>query len=216
MVKQLKWSWAIWILTIIAGLAAISFADPSAQVPVHWNAAGEVDGTANPVRAFLFAPGFQLLILGIFSFITKLEPRKENLENSQKAVKAIVLSVILLLAAIQLLMIAQLFSPGLIGPNVIYSGIGLSLAVMGNYFGKLRSSFFIGIRTPWTLSSDTVWKKTHRLGGKLMVTGGLLLFVASLVLPTPYMVFAVFGLIIPSALVPAVYSWVLWRNEQEK
>jgi len=214
MFKRLKWSWLIFVVTALAGVTAALIVDPTAEVPVHWNAAGEVDGTANPIEAFSFAPAFQLLLLVIFSFISKIEPRRENLKNSMKAVSAVVMSVTLLLALIQALMISQLFSPNLIGPNAIFAGIGLMLAVMGNYFGKLRSSFFIGIRTPWTLSSDTVWKKTHRLGGKMMVAGGLLLFLVSLFLPTPYMVYAVFATVIPATLVPAAYSWLLWHREQ--
>lgn len=214
MVKQLKWSWFIFAITLAAGLISIYLADPASEVPVHWNAHGEVDKTAPPMEAFMLIPGVQLLTLLIFAVIKKLEPRRENIENSGKAIQAFVLAVSCLMLLVQGIIIAGLFSPELIGINILFAGLGLMFAVMGNYFGKLRSSFFIGIRTPWTLSSDTVWKKTHRLAGKLMVAAGLLLFVLSFVLPNSFMVYALLATIIPAALVPAAYSWVLWQQEQ--
>lgn len=214
MVKQLKWSWFVFAITLAAGLVSVYLADPASEVPVHWNASGEVDRMASPMEAFLLIPGIQLLTLLIFAVIKKLEPRRENIENSGKAIQAVVLAVTCLMLLIQGIMIAGLFRPELIGINILFAGMGLMFAVMGNYLGKLRSSFFIGIRTPWTLSSETVWKKTHRLGGKLMVAAGLILFVLSFVLPQSYMVYALLATVMPASLGSAIYSWVLWQQEQ--
>jgi uncharacterized membrane protein len=87
--------------------------------------------------------------------------------------------------------------------------------MIGNQLGKSRSMYLIGFRTPWTLASEDVWVKTHRLAGKLMAVGGLLLLPAAL-LPLPSGVVAtLLGVIIGvAAVVPFVYSYLLWRKER--
>jgi uncharacterized membrane protein len=87
--------------------------------------------------------------------------------------------------------------------------------LIGNQLGKSRRMYLVGIRTPWTLASEEVWIKTHRLGGKLMVAGGLLIFVSAFVpLPSGLRagLFAV-GIAVMVG-VPVVYSYWLWRREK--
>ncbi|MEJ7776688.1 MAG: SdpI family protein [Sphingomicrobium sp.] len=87
--------------------------------------------------------------------------------------------------------------------------------LIGNQLGKSRSMYLIGIRTPWTLASEEVWIKTHRLAGKLMVAGGLLLIVAAfLPLPPALVAAATVGIIAIAVGVPLVYSFLLWRRER--
>ena len=91
----------------------------------------------------------------------------------------------------------------------IPAAAGLLLVVSGNYMGKFRRNFFIGIRTPWTLASDEVWLRTHRLGAKTFVIGGLLVTLgACLSLGKAFMV-AVIG---AAAAIPILYSFVIYRR----
>ncbi len=113
------------------------------------------------------------------------------------------------------MIISTAFELATISINTLIGGIGIMFAIIGNYFGKLQSSFFIGIRTPWTLSSDTVWRKTHRLAGKLFVVAGLLVFVFSFLIAKENLQYLIIGMILPSALFPLGYSWFIWRKEQE-
>ena len=182
MIKRLKWSWVIAALTVLLGAFALSQVDPNTQIPIHWDIDGNVDRTASAWIGFLIIPGIQALLLVMFSSLPYLEPRQKNLEDSAKAFKALIFAITLLQLLIQGMIVDQALGWGYLGFNAVFFGIGLLLMVMGNYFSKLRSSFFIGIRTPWTLSSETVWQKTHRLGGRLFVVTGLLLAAASLIL----------------------------------
>jgi uncharacterized membrane protein len=86
---------------------------------------------------------------------------------------------------------------------------GLLLAVIGNYFGTLRRNRWIGIRTPWTLADEEVWRRTHRMGAWLAVAGGALTCVSALA-GAPFAV--MFAPTATAALVPAVYSYVIYRR----
>jgi uncharacterized membrane protein len=93
--------------------------------------------------------------------------------------------------------------------EVIIAGVGLLFVVIGNYLGKVRKNFFIGIRTPWTLASDEVWNRTHRMGGKLFMLSGVIIWLGALLrLPLTWTVGVAVGLV----LIPVVYSYFLYRQ----
>jgi hypothetical protein len=94
-------------------------------------------------------------------------------------------------------------------------GIGLLFVVIGNYLTRVEPNWFVGIRTPWTLSSDKVWRKTHRTGGWLMVIGGLA-FALGAFLPPGALLPLLIATIVVVAVFPIVQSYVLWKREQPK
>ncbi len=99
--------------------------------------------------------------------------------------------------------------------KVAQPALGIAFVVIGNYLGKMRSNFTCGIRTPWTLSSELSWNKTHRLGGRLFFVFGLVM----LVLPfTPIPMHAGWGIFVCgallSAIIPAVYSYFIWKQDK--
>ena len=216
MTLQFRAGWAILVLTIATAIVAYLNSDSAAQIATHWDSQGNANGYSGPLVAFFMMPFIQIIMLAVFSSLKVLEPRASNLEKSKKAINAVVTSVTGLLLVVQAIIIDQAFEFGLLGTNVIFAGIGVILMVMGNYFGKLKSSFFIGIRTPWTLSSETVWQKTHRLGGKLFVIAGAICSATAFLLPSELMASVVVFVIVPSALIPVVYSWYLWRKQQSE
>ena len=93
--------------------------------------------------------------------------------------------------------------------RAIPAGVGLLLVVLGNFMGKLTKNFFVGIRTPWTLASDEVWLRTHRLGGKLFVLAGAGLFVAGL---SGAGHVAILLAVVVAAGIPVAYSYVVYRK----
>ena len=101
--------------------------------------------------------------------------------------------------------------------NVILSGVLILFMVLGNYFGKLRPNYFVGIRTPWTLENETVWLKTHRLGGKVWVYGSLIMLIAKFLLPMePFFIFIFIGFTLIIALIPIVYSYLLYKKMEKE
>ncbi|MEL7298668.1 MAG: SdpI family protein, partial [Pseudomonadota bacterium] len=88
-------------------------------------------------------------------------------------------------------------------------GVGLLFVVLGNYMGKLRKNFFIGIRTPWTLASDEVWARTHRLGGYLFVAAGIGLMLSAFIGMNAWLITT---LALGAGLIPVAYSFLLYRK----
>ena len=123
------------------------------------------------------------------------------------------LSILLVSVAVQLAIISVALHWRIHGTSFVLGGMGAMLAMMGNQFGKSRSMYLIGIRTPWTLASEEVWIKTHRLSGKLFVIGGLVVFAAAF-MPVPIgMIVTLFLIVIMVAvLFPVGYSYILWRR----
>ena len=98
--------------------------------------------------------------------------------------------------------------------GLLLGGIGLLLFILGVALGEVRSNFFIGFRTPWTLSSEEVWRRTHQLGRWLLMGGGALIIVLSLLLEGQAMFVALLAILAVVALVPTVYSYLVWRQER--
>jgi len=93
--------------------------------------------------------------------------------------------------------------------SIVPLGVGLLFLILGNYMGKVRKNFFIGTRTPWTLASDEVWARTHRLGGWVFMLSGILLMGAAFL---PGMMIPLVVAVVIAAFAPVVYSYVLYRR----
>ena len=211
---KFKSAWAIAALTFIAGIAGVALLGTDTQVPIHWTLDGEVDRTTSPLGALMLVPGIQLFILLIFSLLKYFEPRKENLQKSAKAIAATATAITSFMAMIETGLLLEAFGYHVFAGNYILVGLGVFLAILGNYMSKLRSGFFVGIRTPWTLSSETVWQKTHRLGGRLFVAAGILIALSALLLPPVISLKLMIGIVLITALLPVLYSWYAWRIEK--
>jgi uncharacterized membrane protein len=184
-------------------------------LPTHWNIHGDPDQFSDKWTALLIpvlvAGGTSLL----FYILPAIESRREGLRRSQGLYQAAWIAMLIFSILLQLSVVSVAFGWSIHGTSFVLAGIGLLFAMIGNQLGKSRSMYLIGIRTPWTLASEEVWIKTHRLGGKLFVGGGLLLFVAAF-LPLPSGVIgSLLGLVIGTLVViPIAYSFVLWRRER--
>jgi uncharacterized membrane protein len=100
-----------------------------------------------------------------------------------------------------------------INPILLYGSMGALFAIFGNYFQTVRPNYFIGIRTPWTLENEQVWKKTHRLGGRLWIAGGVLIAIFAFFINNKQMFFIIFGLILfIMIIVPIVFSYTEFRK----
>jgi len=180
-------------------------------VPVHWNIAGEVDRYGSRFEGAFILPIVVTAMYLLFLFIPLIDPKKEKYQQFQNVYHIFRYILILIMWVIYLIA-----SFNGLGYNIrveiwIPLTIGVLFLILGNYMGKIKSNWFMGIRTPWTLSNDEVWNKTHRLGGKLFMLMGLLLMLSP-VLPWQSLTLT---LIIPVsiiALVPVVYSYLLYRK----
>lgn len=207
-----KWIPPLLILATMAFAAAIYDRLPE-RMPIHWNARGEVDGYGSRFWGAFGLPAFLILIWAILRAVPYIDPRKENIEKFRGAYETMVIAVIALMCLIQVAVLGNALGWPISVGRVVPSVVGALFVVLGNLLPRFRSNFFMGIRTPWTLSSETVWTKTHRFGGYFMVVVGFLLVIAGLTGSSLWITIAIAGGVTLAVSV-ILYSYILWRGEQ--
>jgi len=185
------------------------------QLVIHWDAAGNPNGYASKGLALLLLPILALAVALLLAAIPQIEPRRLNLAQSGKPYLAAWTGIMVVLAGAQLLIVLAAVGRPANSVTIASLLVGGLLIVIGNYLGKARSNFFFGIRTPWTLSSDLSWDKTHRLGGRVFVATGAAMILAGLTRSGT--VFAVvLGILLALIAVVTVYSYFVWRGDPLK
>lgn len=186
-----------------------------AQVPVHWNAAGDVDRYAGRLQGTGLLVLITAGVVGLLLALPRIEPRRANLRRSATAYRVSFHGVLAVLGGIHLMTLATALGRDVNLSRTVPLVIGGLLVVIGNVLPKTRSTFTIGIRTPWTLSSEHTWRRTHRVAGWAFVGVGLLTIVIGLLWPASAM-----GVIGPTAAVLAlgvmVYSYIVWRSAPDR
>lgn len=207
----MRWLPAVLVVTAFAltGLAYSSLPD---TVPIHWNLAGEVDRTAPKFPGVFIMPVVILIAAMTFEAVPRISPRGYDLDAQSRGFRAIKLVSLLFVFALHVLTLAATAGFPIRLTLFIPIGLGLLFIVIGNYLGTLQRNFFAGIRTPWTLASDDVWFRTHRLGGRLFMIGGALLMFAGLLGPDGIL-YGLIGVIAIVVVVPVVYSYVTSRSQ---
>jgi uncharacterized membrane protein len=150
-------------------------------IPVHYGINGLPDRYGGKLEGLLAIPLLGMGLTALFSILPCLEPRSDHLLRSKKAYFVTALSSMILLLSLHTAIILQALGWRINVATVAAVGVSILLAVIGNYLSKVRSNFSFGIRTPWTLSSEQSWNKTHRLGGRLLFTLGISGTIAALV-----------------------------------
>ena len=181
------------------------------KVPLHWNIEGEIDRYGEKSELILIPLLLPLLIYVLFTIIPKIDPKKKikNMGNKYTILKSI---MTIFMSALAMIIIYAALNETLYNPNYIVLLIGILFALLGNYFKTLRANYFIGIKTPWTLENETVWKETHKLAGELWFAGGLLIVLTSILLDkkTNFTLFAVITVFI--TVIPVVYSYIKYQS----
>jgi uncharacterized membrane protein len=181
-------------------------------VPSHWNIKGEIDDYSSKSFALLIFPCMNLLLYFILFFIPRIDPRKKNYDLFNSSYQNIRLIVHLFFVGVHVFIMHATITHEMGGLNFFIASIGLFFALLGNYMRTMRSNFFVGIRTPWTLSNEEVWKQTHALGGRIWFYGGLLIAVVCLFLPDVAAAFVMIAGIIILAFIPIVYSYIKYKE----
>jgi uncharacterized membrane protein len=202
------------LCVVIAAVAVYGFASvpDGARIPTHWGLSGHADGYSRKTFGLLFPVTMAIGFTAFMVALPVIDPRRRNIEQSSKATVALTTAFDAFLLVILIVGIRS--GRGVDGgaDRVIPVVVALLLIVFGNYMGKLRSNFFVGIRTPWTLSSDRVWAITHRLGGRLFVFVGVVTLAVALAAPSAAAAVMIVG-ILGVVAVTSVYSYVAFRRD---
>lgn len=198
--------WLIMALPVIYLL--IVWNQVPAEIPSHWNISGEVDGYAKPWVFPLILVGVYLLML----VVPRIDPRKQNYDIFSRSYYLIRIGIMTFLSLIFGISIAV--STGIDFPmnRVVVMAVLALISFMGNYLGTIRTNWFIGIRTPWTLENEQVWRKTHLLAGRFWFWGGLLGILLMFVLPATLFFGLLIAIVVIISLIPILYSYFLHKN----
>jgi uncharacterized membrane protein len=183
------------------------------QVPTHFNVRGEPDDwTARTFAAFMM-PVFAIALVGLFNVFPKISPRRQNLDRFSDTYWLIANLAIAFICALHVLVLGRALGWPVDITSATLLGVGIMFMVMGNVLPRTRSNWWMGIRTPWTMESENVWRATHRLAGKTFMVGGAVTVVAAL-LPIALRPWVAIGALAVAGFIPVIYSYLYWRRER--
>jgi uncharacterized membrane protein len=181
------------------------------RVVSHWNAAGQADGYMSKLWGLGLIPLIMTGFVALLAVLPRIDPYKKNYEKFGDYYEGFILLFVLFMLAIQVQII--LWSTGYqISPNLTFPIlIGILFIYIGFLLGHAEQNWFVGIRTPWTLSSETVWKKTHEIGGKLFKIAGVIAFAG--VLAGEYAMWFILVPALAVAVFTVAYSYFEFQKE---
>ncbi len=201
-------------ITYIFITLKVFYAQLPEMIPSHFNSQGIADGYA-PKDLFIF--GMFGIIVGVYlllTFIPFIDPLRKKIEHRY--------TVILLMRDIIVYFLFFVYGMSLYAAHtgrleihIFGVGLGLFFLLLGNYLPRVPQNWFIGIRSPWTMSSEVVWKKTHILGGWLFILMGFVMIILSLLKID--LLFAMVGLVLPvSIFIGFIYPFWLYKKIQKE
>jgi uncharacterized membrane protein len=183
------------------------------QMASHWNINDQVDGYMPRSLGVFMLPLISLGTFLLFLLIPNIDPLKANIARFREVFNLFIVLIIAFMVYIHALTL--LWSLGYTGfgmSRAMLPALGLLFIFIGYMLRKAKRNFFIGIRTPWTLSSDKVWDETHRLGAVLFMISGVLAFIGAFFGgTTAFWLF--FAPLMGSAIFLVIYSYMLYKQE---
>ncbi|MBU1238297.1 SdpI family protein [Myxococcota bacterium] len=206
--KTAKWTLPIYSISLLA--TALLYSRLPSRIPIHWNISGEVDRLGPRPMIFLLA-ALPFIIEAVFMVLPMLDPRKANYKKHERAYSALRIAVGMFMVSIHwVTMLYSLGSPVSVS-LLVPMGVGILFMVIGNFLPQVKPNWFVGIRLPWTLADDKVWKQTHRLGGWLFTILGVLTLASAIISPRVSFIVLLGGIVLLLATT-VLYSLTLYRR----
>jgi uncharacterized membrane protein len=203
------------VTAVAAGVSLWAYPRLPETVATHWDLQGVPDGYSSRYWGVGLMPLVILAMTGLFNVLPKMDPRRENYAKFLDSYWLIANAILVFLGLTHFLILANGLGYTVQVDRLLPLGVGLLFAFLGNYLTRIEPNWFIGIRTPWTLSSDTVWRKTHRTGGWLFVIGGIVMAAGAFAPRGAFLPLFITTLVVV-VLIPVVQSYVLWKRERGK
>jgi uncharacterized membrane protein len=207
-----KW---IPLLIIAAAVIASAVVYPKLPltIPTHWDMLGRPNGWSSRLWGAWVMPIFLVVLWAFMRVLPRIDPRGSNYAKFGGAYEGIIVSIMLFMLGMHIIILRAALGYPVAMERVLPIGLGVLFIAIGNLLPRARPNWFIGIRTPWTLSSDRVWEKTHRFGGHVFVGAGILMVLSALV-TAPWAPVVLFTIIVLCTASVLIYSYVEWKREQ--
>ncbi len=195
-------------------LTAILYPSLPEQIPLNW----DIDGTVSygdKYQIFLMC-GMAVLFAFMFDILPKIDPRKKNYHKFGGFYDGFCVFMQGFLLMMTGIVLTESFRPGtLLVPLIVMLSIGILFLFIGNFMPKIKSNFYMGIKTPWALSSEEVWRKTHRLGGKCYCIAGIIMILCAFLPNQTFAFWSTMVCVIIASIIPTVMSYIWWKQEQQ-
>jgi len=206
-----------WFGLVVAALGAVvsvwAYGRLPETVATHWNLQGTPDGFSSRIWAVVLMPLVTVGLTSLFNVLPRVDPRRENYAKFLDSYWLIANAILVFTGVVHGLILANGLGYTVQVDRLLPVGVGLLFVFLGNYLTRVEPNWFIGVRTPWTLSSDTVWRKVHRTAGWLFVIAGIVIAAGAFAPRSAFMPLFVVT-IVAAAGIPVAQSYVLWKREQ--
>ncbi|MEN6350635.1 MAG: SdpI family protein [Syntrophomonas sp.] len=213
--KTVRRDWPLWLL--MAGLlisAIVVYPHLPERVPGHWNIHGEVDDYYSRSFGAFFPPLMAIGLYLMMLFFPLIDPQRGNYRRFTGAYTFLRWGLVVFFGVFYVATILVALGYQIDIALAVKAMVSVLFIIIGNFMGQFRHNYFVGIKTPWTLASEAVWRGTHRLGGRIWVVGGLVCLAVSFV-NSLWGAVVFFTAIMFIALTPIVYSYFLFKKLSE-
>jgi uncharacterized membrane protein len=203
------------VSAVAAGLAGWFLLNVKGDIPINWDAMGEVTAYG-PSWMILIFPLISVLASLLMYYLPKLDPKGENIKKSGALLSSMMVVVAVMMLGLQVITIAVTKGVEVLDIGLFINlSLGLLFMVIGYYMPSIKHNYMMGIRTPWTIANEKVWNKTHKISGKWFVASGVL-FLVGVLLPAPCNLYVPLGFMMAVVVGVALYSYVLFRKITNK
>lgn len=204
------------VMTVIPWVyLAYIWNDLPQTIPTHFGINGLPDKFGEKIE-IIIAPAILgivgLLIYFILQNIHKIDPKKKYTPGNSVLMKKLSVILIILLSFVSLLIVYSSLKSKITGIPLLFCGLSLFLAYIGNLMHSIKPNYFAGIRVPWTLENEDNWRKTHQLASKIWFAGGIILALLSLILNLKILFIVFMICIFTMSMIPIIYSYALYKK----
>ncbi|NOK57569.1 MAG: hypothetical protein GFH27_549303n165 [Chloroflexi bacterium AL-W] len=205
-----RWFAPVCILVMVIFSVAIYHRLPK-QLPAHWSASGAVI-MGDRLSGVVSLPVVTTLVWLLLSVLPRFDPRRNSYDSFIGTYRLMTNATILFLAGLYIATLGAALGWSISVPQIALVGSGLLLVVVGNEMGRVHMSSFVGVRTRWTMSDPEVWRRTNRVGARLMFVTGLLIVLVGLFSPVDIALPIMLAMIVSTTLFLLWYSYHLSRQ----
>ncbi len=213
--KLLRLTFPFIMMTIPFAYLAYLWTDLPEKIPTHFNAYGLADKFGKKLEIFVPIIIFAAVAIGVYFLLMnlhKIDPKRKYTENTLSGMNKLAVTVVLLLTFISVIILNSTIKGKITTMPLMFCGISLFLAFIGNLMHSVKRNYFVGIRVPWTLENEDNWRQTHQLASKIFFAGGIGLGVLSLLLNQKILTIVFLSGVIIMVIIPVVYSYLLYRK----
>lgn len=207
---------AVIIATIIlsAALAIIAYPFLPEKVVTHWGISGEANGYSDKFFGTFLMPAIILLMAGLLILLPKIDPMRENIKKFYNYYQNFIIIIILFMLLLQIFTVLWSFGIKINISILMPLAIGALFFYLGTLIENAKRNWTIGIRTPWTLSSEKVWDRTHKLGGRMFRAAGIVSIIGAF-MPAHSFFFVITPIMLSAAYL-VIYSYLEYEKETRK